>query len=82
MSGKKNGTGTVLYSVADNGPGIKAADLPRIWQLFFRGEVPGVKKGEGIGLALVRRMVDRNAGRIWAESKEGEGSTFFVELPA
>ena len=82
VSGKKNGTGTVLYSVADNGPGIKAADLPRIWQLFFRGEVPGVKKGEGIGLALVRRMVDRNAGRIWAESKEGEGSTFFVELPA
>ena len=82
VSGKKSGAGTVLYSVADNGPGIKAADLPRIWQLFFRGEVPGVKKGEGIGLALVRRMVDRNAGRIWAESKEGEGSIFFVELPA
>lgn len=82
VSGKKSGTGTVLYSVADNGPGIKEADLPRIWQLFFRGEVPGLKKGEGIGLPLVRRMVDRNNGRIWAESKEGEGSTFFVELPA
>jgi len=82
VSGKKNGAGTVLYSVADNGPGIKAADLPRIWQIFFRGEVPGVKKGEGIGLPLVRRIVDRNSGRIWAESKEGEGSTFFVELPA
>ncbi len=82
VSGKKNGTGTVVYTVADNGAGIKAADLPRIWQLFFRGEVPGVKKGEGIGLPLVRRMVDRNSGRIWAESREGEGSTFFVELPA
>lgn len=82
VSGKKNGAGTVLYSVADNGPGIKEADLPRIWQLFFRGEVPGVKKGEGIGLSLVRRIVDRNNGRIWAESKDGEGSTFFFELPS
>ncbi|MDD5209293.1 MAG: PAS domain-containing sensor histidine kinase [Elusimicrobiales bacterium] len=72
---------TVVYSVADNGLGMKAADLPKIWQLFFCGDVPGVKKGEGIGLPLVRRIVDRNSGRIWAESKEGEGSVFFVELP-
>lgn len=72
---------TVVYSVADNGLGIKAEDLPKIWQVFFCGNVPGIKKGEGIGLSLVRRIVDRNSGRIWAESKEGEGSTFFVELP-
>ena len=72
---------TVVYSVADNGLGIKAADLPKIWQLFFCGDVSGVQKGEGIGLPLVRRIVDRNSGKIWAESKEGAGSTFFVELP-
>lgn len=82
VSGGKGGDGRVVYRVADNGLGMKAADLPKIWQLFFRGEVPGVKKGEGIGLPLVRRMVDRNSGRIWAESKEGEGSVFFFELPA
>lgn len=82
VSGGKSGDGRVVYRVADNGLGMKAADLQKIWQLFFRGEVPGVKKGEGIGLPLVRRMVDRNSGRIWAESKEGEGSVFFFELPA
>ncbi len=80
VSGEKK-ENTVVYRVADNGLGMKAADLPKIWQLFFCGDVPGVKKGEGIGLPLVRRIVDRNSGRIWVESKEGEGSTFFVELP-
>lgn len=82
VKGERNGGNTVLYSIADNGLGIKAADLPRIWQIFYSGNVPGVQKGEGIGLPLVRRLADKNSGRIWAESKEGEGSTFFVELPA
>lgn len=82
VSGGKNEDGKVVYRVSDNGLGMKVGDLPRIWQFFFRGDMPGVKKGEGIGLALVRRIVDRNSGRIWAESKEGEGSTFFFELPA
>jgi signal transduction histidine kinase len=41
-----------------------------------------VKQGEGIGLALVRRMVERHAGKIWLESAAGVGTTFFVALPA
>lgn len=74
--------GLARYSVADNGLGIKESDLPSIWQFFFSGDTPGVEKGEGIGLPMIKRMVQKNSGRIWAESKEGEGSTFFFELPA
>jgi len=74
--------GVARYSVADNGLGIKESDLPSIWQFFFSGDIRDVEKGEGIGLPMIKRMVQKNSGRIWAESKEGEGSTFFVELPS
>lgn len=81
VQGEKKG-GVVLYSITDNGLGIKAADLPKIWNIFYCGNIPGVKKGEGIGLSMVRRLVEKSRGKIWAESKEGSGSTFFLELPA
>ena len=64
----------------DNGLGIPEAYLPKVFAIFQR--VHGnVAVGEGIGLALVRRMVERHGGRIWVESKENVGSTFFVALP-
>ena len=72
---------TVRYSIADNGLGISAENLPRIWEFFYSGSIPGIKKGEGIGLPMIRRMAEKNSGKVWAESKEGAGSTFFVELP-
>jgi len=66
--------------VRDNGLGIPAAYLPKMFRAFQRlhGDVA---KGDGIGLALVRRTVERHGGRIWVESAEGSGSTFFVVLP-
>lgn len=82
VRGRKTGNGTVLYSIADNGIGIREEELPKIWQIFYSGCPPGVKKGEGIGLSIVRRVAERNSGRIWAESEHGKGSTFFIELPA
>jgi signal transduction histidine kinase len=71
---------TRTYYVRDNGLGIPAAYMSKVFRAFQRlhGEVA---KGEGIGLALVRRMVERHGGRVWAESAEGAGSTFFVVLP-
>jgi len=82
VRGENTGNGTVIYRISDNGLGIKKTDLPKIWQILYSGDVPGVKKGEGIGLPLVRRIAEKNSGRIWAESAEGIGSDFFIEMPA
>jgi signal transduction histidine kinase len=82
VRGKKNGGGVVLYAVSDNGIGIKPADLPDIWHIFSGGKSSVMKSGEGIGLPMCRMLAEKNGGRIWAESKEGAGSTFFLELPA
>ena len=70
-----------VFYVRDNGLGIPDRYLPKMFNAFQRLH-GNVAKGEGIGLALVRRMVERHGGRVWLESKEGVGSTFFVELPA
>jgi signal transduction histidine kinase len=66
-----------LY-VADNGRGISAAQLPRVFATFYR--TPGA--GEGVALALARRLIEKHGGRLWVESTEGNGSTFYMTLPA
>jgi signal transduction histidine kinase len=73
--------GLNTYFVRDNGLGIASAHLGRMFSAFQRLH-GNVAQGEGIGLALVKRMVERHGGRIWVESTEGAGSTFFVALPA
>lgn len=75
---------TVTYTVSDNGRGIKDADLEKIWEVFYSGHAqdPQVEKGEGIGLTVARRMAERSGGTLKAESKEGAGTTFILELPA
>lgn len=80
--GQENANGDQrIYYVKDNGLGIDAEHLPKIFLAFQRLH-PTVAAGEGIGLPLVRRMVERHGGRIWVESAVGQGSTFFVSLPA
>jgi signal transduction histidine kinase len=78
-SGKLAGFHT--YYVKDNGLGIPAAYQPRVFSAFSPLQ-SNVVQGEGIGLALVRRMVERLGGKIWLESAAGVGTTFFVALPA
>jgi signal transduction histidine kinase len=70
-----------IYYVKDNGLGIDREHLPKIFLAFQRLH-PALAPGEGIGLSLVRRMVERHGGWIWVESEAGQGSTFFVSLPA
>ncbi|MEI7528478.1 MAG: response regulator [Elusimicrobiota bacterium] len=82
VRGEKNGPATALYAISDNGIGIGKLDLPDIWRIFSGSRNAGAEKGEGIGLAMSRMMTKKNGGRIWAESKEGEGSVFYIELPA
>ncbi|MFP3566605.1 sensor histidine kinase [Paraburkholderia sp. SIMBA_030] len=69
-----------IFYVRDNGLGIPAVALPRLFNAFQRLH-GNVAAGEGIGLALVRRVVERHGGRVWAESKEAEGTTFYLSLP-
>ncbi len=72
--------GLRTYYVKDNGLGIPEGHLPKVFVAFQRLH-PEVVPGEGIGLALVRRIVERHGGRVWVESTVGVGSTFFVALP-
>lgn len=81
VSGEKTTYGRALYTVSDNGAGIPALDLPKIWEIFYRRPEPGAGGGEGIGLPMVRRIAEKNGGSIRVQSKEGEGSAFTVELP-
>jgi PAS domain S-box-containing protein len=69
------------YYVRDNGVGIPAAYLPKLFQAFQRLH-PDKTPGEGIGLAIVRRVLERLGGTIAVESDEGAGTTFVVGLPA
>ena len=73
--------GSVVYAIRDNGLGIPDNYKGKIFTAFQRlhGDVA---KGEGVGLALVRRMVERHGGRVWFESESGRGTTFFVALPS
>jgi signal transduction histidine kinase len=74
----------VEIAVADTGIGIKADDLPRLFQEFVQLEAAANKRyeGTGLGLVLTRRLVELHGGTIWAESAgEGRGSTFTIWLP-
>jgi len=74
--------GLAVYCVEDNGIGISVEHRARIFDIFQRLDPQGPTKGEGLGLTLVRRMVERNGGRIRVESAPARGSRFYVELPA
>jgi signal transduction histidine kinase len=70
-------------SVADSGIGIRNADLDRLFEPFHRLDNPLAREagGTGLGLALSKRFVEMHGGRIWAESRESQGSTFHFILP-
>jgi signal transduction histidine kinase/CheY-like chemotaxis protein len=76
--------GYIVVRVADNGIGIPPADQPRIFDRFYRVESEETVDifGTGLGLAIVKTAIEKHNGRVWVESKPGEGSVFCFVLPA
>ncbi len=75
--------GEIVVTVADEGPGIPAFALPRIFERFYRGSLAHVdgRRGAGLGLAVAKGLVEAHNGRIWVQSQEGHGSRFSFSLP-
>ena len=73
--------GRAIYCVADNGVGIAPEHQDKIWEMFHRLNPEGPAGGEGLGLNVVRRIVDLHHGRIWVESVPRQGSRFLLSLP-
>ena len=73
--------GELEFTVRDHGIGIPAGDLPSLFESFHRGSNVGDVPGTGLGLAVVKRLVDRHGGSISVQSKQGEGATFVVTIP-
>ena len=69
------------FSIADNGPGIEERHFERIFKIFQTIAPKDRTDSTGVGLALVKRIVERAGGRVWVESRGGEGSTFHFTWP-
>ncbi|MDH3555186.1 MAG: ATP-binding protein [Deltaproteobacteria bacterium] len=74
---------TFVISVSDTGPGLSEADQQMIFEEFHQADGSSTRKkgGTGLGLSIARRIVEMHGGRIWVESTEGKGSTFWFTLP-
>jgi signal transduction histidine kinase len=68
-------------TVTDDGPGFPEADLPHVFDRFYRGSRQHEADGTGLGLAIVQEIVRRHGGRVWAENRDPQGAAVHVELP-
>lgn len=80
-AGAQLGQNRVVFFVKDTGVGIQPEDLSRIFERFYKADQSRSGGGTGLGLSIARHTVEAHKGRIWAESKPGEGSTFYFSLP-
>jgi PAS domain S-box-containing protein len=76
------GEAQIAVEIEDNGRGIEATELPYIFDRFFRGQIAFSTPGFGLGLAMVKKIVERHGGYIEVKSEPGKGTTFTVLLPA
>ena len=72
------------FEVADRGPGIPSAEQPRIWETFYRGAqgIASSHRGSGLGLAVVKQLVELHGGQVGVRSAPGRGTTFWFTVPA
>ncbi len=81
ISGSRDAARTI-YSVKDNGIGIKDNHKDKVFELFHRLDPSGPVPGEGLGLTIIQRIISRHNGSVWLESEPGADSTFYISLPA
>ncbi len=80
VSGSIQGS-NIVYCVEDNGVGIEERYQQKVFEIYYRLDPTGQVEGEGLGLVIIRRILDRHSGKIWLESELGKGSKFYVSLP-
>lgn len=80
MSTKASGE-FVIVSVSDTGVGIPEEELPHVFERFYKADRARTRGGSGLGLAIAKHIVQAHGGSIWAQSEEGQGSTFSFSLP-
>jgi signal transduction histidine kinase len=73
--------GNIVFSVQDTGSGIRADELPRVFERRWRSVEKSTEPGSGLGLAISRGIVNAHGGRIWVDSAPGEGSRFQFSIP-
>ena len=71
----------IIFSIKDTGIGILPDDLNRIFERFYKADRARSGGGTGLGLSICRHLVEAHGGKIWAESRPGEGSTFSFSIP-
>lgn len=83
LTARANGP-QVVFEVADTGVGIPPSIQPHVFERFYRGRQPGVEDvaGTGVGLSLVKSVVENHQGTVWFESEVGAGTRFYVQLPS
>ncbi|MGD8457033.1 MAG: ATP-binding protein [Anaerolineales bacterium] len=80
VSVKRDGN-DILFEIQDTGVGISIDDLPRIFERFYKTDRARAEGGTGLGLAIAKHLVEAHGGKIWVDSVEGKGSSFFVSIP-
>ena len=79
--GSSTQNGEQVFWIRDNGIGFDMEYAEKLFQIFQKLQREPEYPGNGIGLALVKRAIEKNSGRVWAEAKPDAGATFYMALP-